>query len=239
MVFYEAPKAPVSEVIRNLRTNITYKMNQTGMNTFLITSSSPEEGKSFITSNLGIAFSQSRKKVLIIDCDLRRGKQHKIFGVDNTYGLSQALENNRIKRENLSLNIEIDNLVQNTEVDNLFVIPAGRVPDNPAELFENGRFDVIFEFLKDKYDVILFDVPPINIVTDTMTLCNKADGVIILCSIGQTKSDVLLETKEKIESMEGNIIGVVVNKMPTERMKAYTKEYTKYSTDGSKIIFRK
>ena len=96
MIIHEAPKSPVSEAIRSLRTSIMYKMTKTGVKSFLVTSSSIEDGKSRIISNLGIAFSQSKQKVLIIDADLRRGRQHSIFNVDNVYGLAQALDNKQI-----------------------------------------------------------------------------------------------------------------------------------------------
>ena len=105
--------------------------------------------------------------------------------------------------------------------------PAGAVPHNPSELFENSQFDLILDNVKNKFDVILFDAPPINIVTDSMILCNKADGDVLVCAIEKTKSEALVETKKKIENMGGNIIGVVVNKMPMDKMKEYAKRLWK------------
>lgn len=229
MIIHEAPKSPVSEAIRTLRTSLTYKMTQTGAKTFLVTSSSTEDGKSCIISNLAIAFSQSKQKVLIIDSDLRKGRQHNIFGVNNEYGLSQALSNKDINKNNENLDFEINKLIKKTEIDNVSIIPSGIVPHNPSELFENSQFNIIIENVRNKFDVILFDAPPINIVTDSMILCNKADGVILVCAIEKTKSEALVETKKKIQSMGGNILGVVINKMPIDKMKEYTKDYGKYS----------
>ncbi len=229
MVVHEAPKSPVSEAIRTLRTSITYKMNQTGIKKFLITSSSTEDGKSWLVSNLAIAFSQSRQRVLIIDCDLRKGRQHRIYNVDNIYGLSQALESKTLNRENLNVHIEVKKLIQQTEISNVSIIPAGIVPHNPSELIKHEQFDIILEQVKDEFDIILFDAPPINVVTDCLILCNKADAVILTCAIEKSKRDALVEAKKKIESMGGNIIGVVVNRMPMERMKEYAKNYSKYS----------
>ena len=229
MIIHEAPKSPVSEAIRTLRTSLTYKMTQTGAKTFLVTSSSTEDGKSCIISNLAIAFSQSKQKVLIIDSDLRKGRQHNIFSVNNEYGLSQALSNKDINKNNENLDFEINKLIKKTEIDNVSIIPSGIVPHNPSELFENSQFNIIIENVRSKFDVILFDAPPINIVTDSMILCNKADGVILVCAIEKTKSEALVETKKKIQSMGGNILGVVINKMPIDKMKEYTKDYGKYS----------
>lgn len=229
MIIHEAPKSPVSEAIRTLRTSLTYKMTQTGAKTFLVTSSSTEDGKSCIISNLAIAFSQSKQKVLIIDADLRKGRQHNIFAVNNEYGLPQALSNKDINKDNENLDFEINKLIKKTEIDNVSIIPSGIVPHNPSELFENSQFNIIIENVRSKFDVILFDAPPINIVTDSMILCNKADGVILVCAIEKTKSEALVETKKKIQSMGGNILGVVINKMPIDKMKEYTKDYGKYS----------
>lgn len=234
MIIHEAPKSPVSEAIRSLRTSIMYKMTKTGVKSFLVTSSSIEDGKSWIISNLGIAFSQSKQKVLIIDADLRRGRQHSIFDVDNVYGLAQALDNKQINEENENLDAEIEKLIKKTEIDNVYLIPAGIVPHNPSELFENDQFDVILNYIRDKFDIILFDAPPINIVTDSMILCNKADGVILVCTIEKSRREALVETKKKILNMGGNIIGCVINRMPIDKMREYTKEYGKYS--GNEII---
>ena len=95
---------------------------------------------------------------------------------------------------------------------------------------------MILDNVKNKFDVILFDAPPINIVTDSMILCNKADGVVLVCAIEKTKSEALVETKKKIENMGGNIIGVVVNKMPIDKMKEYAKDYGRY-TDNQIIKY--
>lgn len=230
MIIHEAPKSVVSEAIRTLRTSITYKMSKTNTKTFLVTSSSTEDGKSWIISNLAIAFAQSKQKVLIIDCDLRRGRQHHIFNVNNDNGLSSALDNKNINNENEYVGLEIEKIVQKTGIEGVSIIPSGVVPHNPSELFENNQFNIILENVKDKFDVILFDAPPVNVVTDSMILCNKADGVILVCAVEKTKCDPLLETKKKIENMGGKILGVVVNRMPMEKMKEYSKDYSKYSS---------
>ena len=234
LIIHEAPKSPVSEAIRTLRTNITYKMTKSHDKVFLITSSSMEEGKSWVVSNLAIAFTQSKQKVLIIDADLRKGRQSSIFSIDNSYGLSNALDNSNINLDNNNLDEEIQKAIFKTNIDNLYVMPSGIFPSKPSELLENSQFDIILNNLKDKFDIILFDAPPINIVTDSMILCNKADSVIIVCAIGKTKRESLIETKKKIKSMGGNILGVIVNKMPMDKLKEYTKDYTKYS--NNKII---
>lgn len=228
MIVHNAPKSPVSESIRNLRTNIMYKKNKTNAKSILFTSSATEDGKSWVISNLAIAFAQSKQKVLIIDCDLRRGRQYEIFSIDNSFGLTSILEDKMICIDNVYLNQEMHKLIKKTEIDNVFVIPSGIVPNNPSELLENNEFSTIVNYVYDKFDIILFDSPPINVVTDTMILCNKADGVIMVCAIEKSRRNALVETKKKIEDMGGNILGVVINRMPMNKMKEYTKVYSKY-----------
>ena len=234
LIIHEAPKSPVSEAIRTLRTSITYKMTKNHDKVFLITSSSIEEGKSWVVSNLAIAFTQSKQKVLIIDADLRKGRQANIFSLDNSYGLANILDNSKITIDNPNLDEEIKKSIFKTQIANLFVMPSGIFPSKPSELLENKQFDIILEKLKSEFDIILFDAPPINIVTDSMILCNKADSVIVVCAIGKTKRESIIETKKKIISMGGSILGVVINKMPIDKLKEYTKDYTKYN--NNKII---
>lgn len=238
MIIHEAPKSPVSEAVRTLRTNLTYKMNKTGEKVFLITSSSSGEGKSWTSSNLAISFVQSKQKVLLIDADLRKGRQHQVFSLDNSIGLSNILDNRKICKDSVYLDEEVDKLIQKTEIDNLYVIPSGMVPHNPSELLESEQFSVVLENLRNKFDVIFVDAPPANIVTDSIVLCTKVDGVILACAMGKAKREALLDTKEKILNVGGNILGVVINKMPTDKMKEYTKDYSRY-TEGQIIKYTK
>ncbi len=231
LIIHEAPKSPISEAIRTLRTNLTYKMNKTGENMFLITSSALGEGKSWTASNLSIAFTQSKQRVLLIDADLRKGRQHEIFDVDNTTGLSSVLDSRKICKGSVYLDEEMDKLIKPTGIENLFVIPTGITPHNPSELLESHQLEAILENVKDKFDVIIVDAPPANIVTDSIVLCNKVDGVIFTCAIGKARRETLLETKEKILNVGGNILGVVINKMPMEKMKYYAKDYSHYTSN--------
>lgn len=227
-IIHEAPRSPVSEAIRSLRTNIMYKMTKSNSKVFLITSSYSDEGKSWISSNTAISFTQSKQKVLLIDADLRRGRQHNIFNLTNDIGLANALSNKKICKDSVYLDEEVNKLIKETDIDNLYVITSGNVPHNPSELLENKQFDAIISHLREKFDIIIIDAPPINIVTDSLILCGKVDGVILACAINKSKRDLLLETKKKIIAIGGNIIGVVVNRMPMEKMKEYTRNYSRY-----------
>lgn len=235
MLALNMPKSPAAEAFRSLRTNIVYKMHEKNIKTFLFTSPSTQDGKSFIVSNLAVAFSQSKHKVLIIDCDIAKKRQTSVFKADNTNGLTKALEDKNINIENENVHAEIDKLIQQTEINNVYIISCG-VSSSTEDLFDTPQMDIILDIVKKDFDIILLDSPPINIVSDTMSLCKKVDGVIVVCSIEKSKTTEILEMKSTITSMGGNIIGAVVNRMPMKKMKAYTKGYYSYTHSTSLTV---
>ena len=237
-IMHDAPRSIVSEAIRTLRTNLSYKMSQTGDKVFLITSSASGEGKSCIASNLAISFTQSNSKVLLMDCDLRKGRQNQIFSVNSNVGLIDAIDNKKICPDSVYIDEEIENFIQPTYIPNLFTIASGNIANNPSELLEDKKFDAILQSLKNKFDIIIIDAPPINIITDSMILCSKVDGVIIVCAAGITKRESLVDTKKTILNVGGKIVGVVLNRMPSDKIKDYSKNYTKYCDDKIVKVYR-
>lgn len=238
MIVLDMPKSPAAEAIRSLRTNIVYKMHEHNLKTFLFTSPSTQDGKSFIVSNLAVAFSQSRHKVLVIDCDVTKKRQTNVFNVDNSNGLTKALENKNISAENPNVKAEINKIIQETEINNVYIIPSG-LSSSTEELYDTPQMDTILNTVKEDFDIIILDSPPINIVSDTMSLCKKVDGVVGVCAIERSKTTELLEMKNTITSMGGNIIGMVVNRMPMSKLKAYTKSYHAYTHSNSLTIKNK
>lgn len=231
IIVHEMPKSPIAESIRLLRTNLSFLCNSEKM-TFLLTSSMPGEGKTWVSSNLAIAFAQANKKVLLIDADLRKGRLHKVFNKYNKIGFSDFLNDLRKIKNDVELQTEIlKKLVLSTEVENLSLLPSGMVPPNPSELLEECDFEAILELLKTEYDVIIIDMPPVSIVTDSLVLCDKVDYVILVASVEQTKKDMLLNSKKSIQQVGGRLAGVVLNKMPIGRRKDYNQYYQKYSSD--------
>ena len=154
LIICKDPKSSMSEAIRTLRTNLQFASVDKKIKTILVTSSVPGEGKSFVAANLAVAFADSGSKVLLVDCDIRKGRQHTIFGLHNKKGLSNLLLQN--------VSEVYSNYINTTEVKNLDIIFKGITPPNPSELLNSDKNKQLVSFLKDQYDIIIFDSAPIN-----------------------------------------------------------------------------
>ena len=203
LVIHNRPKANISEDIRTIRTNLQFTANKEDVKVLLVTSSIPGEGKSFISSNLGAAFAGTGESTLIIDSDLRLGRIHKIFGVSNKNGLSNLLvEDNTV---------DCAEYIKKTEIPNLYVIPRGTVPPNPSELLNSQNAKKIVDFLRKKFDHIIFDGVPVNGLPDSLIVAGLVDRVIIVAAAGYTKIEELNDAKKALEKIDANIAGVVLN----------------------------
>lgn len=218
LVIVSKPKGAASEAIRTLRTNLQFTFVDNDVKVVLVTSSIPGEGKSFISANLSGAFALSNMKVLLIDCDLRKGRQNKIFDIKEEKGLSNLLLDD-IKN--------YKKYVHKTEVDNLFVLPGGIVPPNPSELLASDKNQDLLNLLKKEYDLIIMDCPPVNAVTDALVLAKLADEVVIVSAYKKTPMDLLVTTKKLLENSGAKIAGVVVNQMKQNKNKYYYNKYYK------------
>ncbi len=217
LVLRARPKSNISEDIRTIRTNLQFISPDDESKVILITSSIPGEGKSFISSNLAVAFSQIDKDVLIIDSDLRLGRIHKIFEVSNEKGFSNMLVEDDPSNYSKYL--------KKTKVPNVYVITRGTVPPNPSELLSSQNAKKILEILKKSFDYIIFDGVPINGLPDSLIVAGLVDRVVLVTSIGYTSIDELNEAKKALEKIDAPIAGVVVNKVnPTKRGK-YSNYY--------------
>lgn len=217
LIVQRDPKSPVSEVFRTLRTNIQFMNSQKGLKTLLVTSTMPGEGKSWVTANLAATFAQAGKRVILIDADMRKGRQFNIFGVRPKPGLSNYLSNiDETGRENKS---GISHYVQETEIDNLFLIPAGNVPPNPSELLVSEKMMEMIMELKEVCDLVIFDGTPSTLVTDSIILSRFVDSTIIVAEYKSTKMEDLNRIKKDILNVGGHIAGIVLNKIPASAKK--------------------
>ena len=217
------PKSPISEVFRSLRTNIQFMNSKKELKTLLVTSTLQSEGKSWITSNLAVTFAQAGKKVVIVDADMRKGRQYNIFGVAPRPGLSNYLSGiDENGKENGS---DILRYIKETDVENLYIIPAGNVPPNPSELLISDRMMQLFDTLKEICDIVLFDGTPSLLVTDAVILSRMVDSTIIVTAHKETKIDNLQKVKKDIENVGGKIAGVIVNKIPISAKKYESTYY--------------
>lgn len=213
---YKEPKSVIAEQYRNIRTSIQYSNLDKKLKTILVTSSTKNEGKTITTTNLAVNFAAiDKKKVLIIDCDLRNPSIHKEFGITNVGGLTDLL----IEKNN------IENYIKTTEIDNLHVLTAGVIPPNPSEILASKLMKDLLNNLKEMYDYIFIDTPPIGIVMDAGTLANKVDASILVVKSNGVEFKQLEETKRKLDAVNANIIGVVLNAYKSEKDNNYYYAY--------------
>ena len=185
--------------------------------TILVTSSDKNEGKTTTVSNLAVSFANLNKKVLLIDCDLRNASIHKMFRLNNIYGLTDILAKDRA----------VDKCIQETELENLYVLTAGAIPPNPAEILSSEKMKNLIEDLKNIYDYIFIDTPPIGLVTDAGVLSSFIDGVVLVVKSESVEKKYLEETKKKLDAVDARILGAILNSYKSEQ-----KDYKYYSYYG-------
>ena len=217
LVIQTKPKSNISEDIRTIRTNLQFTSSDEESKVILITSSIPGEGKSFISSNLATAFSQTGESTLLIDCDLRLGRVHKIFGVSNDKGFSNLLVGQNV--------VDCAEYIKKTSIPDLYVIPRGTIPPNPSELLNSSNTKKIINFLRENFDHIIFDGPPINGLPDSLVMAQLVDRVVLVTTVGYTKIDELNEAKKALEKIDANIAGIIVNKTPGTKRGKYSNYY--------------
>ena len=224
------PKSPVSEVFRTLRTNIQFMSTNKKLQTLLITSTFPSEGKSWVASNLAVTFAQAGNKVILIDADMRKGRQYTIFGVSPRPGLSNYLSGIDIQNPD---DIDISKYIQKTEVENLLIMPAGNIPPNPSELLVAPQMVKLLEDLKEVCDIIIIDGTPCELVTDSIILSRIVDSTVVVTAHKETRKDNLEKIIKNIQNVGGHLAGVVINKMPVSAKKYNEKYYYNMGTAPS------
>lgn len=200
---YNNPKSHIAEAYRILRTNIEFSNIDKNIKTILVTSAQQNEGKSTAISNLASTFaSLENKKVLIIDCDLRNPSVHKMFNVSNISGLTDVLTGQK----------DIEKCIEKTKVKNLDILKAGKIPPNPSEILQSKKMRNFMEVIKEYYDYIFIDSPPVGIVTDASILAQYADGTILLVAANEADIEAVKVAKERLEGVNANILGAILNK---------------------------
>lgn len=211
------PKSMFSESIKSIRTNLQFSAIDKELKTILLTSPEAGNGKSFVSANLAIAYAQDGKKVLIIDCDLRRGRQHEIFNIMNqtNSGYSNLILN--YKEE-----IKLSRYVVKTEVKNIDLIPTGPTPPNPIELLASKNNEEVIRELRKHYDIIILDCPPILGISDTQVMLKHADANVVVVSSGETPIELLERSKKVFETANSKIDGVIINKASVKGSSYYS-----------------
>ncbi|WP_201006202.1 CpsD/CapB family tyrosine-protein kinase [Paenibacillus glycanilyticus] len=208
------PSSIVSEAYRTLRTNIQYSSVDSSIQLLMVTSAQAGEGKSTVICNLAVAYAMEGKRVLLIDTDLRKPSVHRIFSQTNRQGLTSLLTGMSTLEE----------VVRDSGVDNLSLITSGATPPNPAELLGSTRMKTLVDELRESYDLILFDTPPVLAVTDSLIISSLSDGVLLVIHAGKVKKAFVRKAKEKLDFVQSRIIGAVFNQMKRQDI-AYMKYY--------------
>jgi capsular exopolysaccharide synthesis family protein len=220
------PRSPVAEAFRSLRTNVTYTALDTPLRRILITSATPQEGKTTISSNLAVVMAQGEGKVVLVDADLRRPQVHKKFGLNNQVGLSDLFLLQR------PLDSLPQGVIQSCEVPRLGVVTSGKIPPNPSELLTSRKMTQFLDLLNAEYDVVLIDTPPMLTVTDAAALAAGMDGVVLVAKPGVTKLRDFRQMLELLQTVGARTLGVVLNEVNAGSRKYgyyYSRYYTKYT----------
>lgn len=216
LISMEEPKAPASEAYRMLKTNLQY-FNFTDFNqVFVVTSSVTKEGKTTTTANLGITLAQSDAKVLLIDCDLRKPRLHKLFNLSNAQGLTSVFKKEKA----------IGEVIQHFDkVNNLDIITSGEIPPMPLELLESHAMSQILETLKDVYDYILIDAPPLLSAADACVLSKKSDGVILVVGANNSKIPEIKTAISSLQKVDAKILGTILTQVDSNKNNNYHYNY--------------
>ena len=210
-------KSPVSEAYRSIRTSIQFAGAGKQLKLISFTSATPGEGKSTTISNMAIAMAQDNKKVLLIDCDLRKPIQHKKFGLQNR-GLTNFI----------ATETPLDELIQSEVFSNLDVLPSGPIPPNPSELLGSEKMAELLQTVAERYDYVLLDMPPVLVVTDATVLSARVDGIVFVVASGAVTPEEVKQSKQRLLQSGANVLGVILNKMESKHGSGYGYYYYYY-----------
>jgi polysaccharide biosynthesis transport protein len=219
------PRSPAAEAYRTLRTNIEFASVDAPAKTILVTSAIPGEGKTTTAANLAAVFAQAGHSTLLVDADLRKPGVHKIFGLQNTQGLTNLLRSDEVM---------VQDLVQATEQEHLSILTTGPLPPNPSELLRSSRMRTVMDRLAASAELIVVDSPPLQAVTDAAILSSLVDGTVLVIDAGRTRSGAVRNGREALAKVGARVLGVALNRM-SESMSGdyyYYDYYGGYGADG-------
>jgi capsular exopolysaccharide synthesis family protein len=205
------PRSPAAEAYRTLRTNLQFTSLDHPLHTLLATSTAPDEGKSTTLANLAVTMAQAEQQVILVDCDLRRPSLHTLFGASNESGLTNMI----LATE------DAPPPLQDVGVPGLSLLASGPLPPRPADILGSRRMEQVIARLRGMADVVLFDTPPVIAVTDAAVLATRVDGVLLVFQAGKTRRDRARRTREILEKVKANVVGVVLNGAALEQGYGY------------------
>lgn len=209
-VVEKQPKSVAAEAYRSLKTNIQYSSFDKEYKTIVVTSANPGEGKSTTAGNLALTLAEGEAKVLLVDCDMRKPSMHKNFRVTNTYGISDVL----LQKQKV---MDVAHMYNK----NLSIITAGKIPPNPAEMLASKAMTLFLKEMKEHFDYIVLDTPPVQAVADAQILSTKVDGTLVVVRAGVTKKDDVHNSVASLKKVNANIIGTVLHAVDNSKNKYY------------------
>lgn len=220
LIVQREPRSIQAEAFRSIRTSLLLSFDSPARKALIFSSPLSKDGKSAVISNLGLALAQAHKRVIIVDSDLRKPRQQEIFKVDYTWGLTHFL----------SSIVDASEIIRPTPFTNLFVVPSGISPADPLEIMFSDKMKAFINFLKQQFDFVLFDSPPVLAVSDALVLGKQLDGLILVVRAGQTPVNALKQARNKIEDHKINCLGVIINGVSLlEQEGYYARQYYHYS----------
>jgi capsular exopolysaccharide synthesis family protein len=211
-----------AEAIRRVRTAVQFSTAEEGCRLVLVTSSQPTEGKSLMAANLAISLSQAGQRVLLIDADMRKPRQHELMKVKQAPGLSDLLVGNA----------KANDAMRRTESKTLWVMPSGPHPPNPAELLNSGRFRSLLSTLGEHFDWVILDSPPVMAVTDASVIAHLTTGVVFVLGSEQVNRHVARNAVEQLRASKATILGAILNRVDVKRNPYYYANYYKHEYAG-------
>ncbi|MEQ8767957.1 MAG: polysaccharide biosynthesis tyrosine autokinase [Planctomycetota bacterium] len=219
LITHSNPKSVISEAYRGIRTNLSFGALGGDRRVVLVTSSNPGEGKSLSSSNLAVALAQGGNRTLLVDADFRKPRIHKIFNMDNAMGITNTLGQSQIP---------LDEVIRNTPVESLYLLTSGPIPPNPSELLGSQRMRQVLQQLREKFDFVVFDSPPVNFVTDASVLSQLVDCTVLIVHAGETRSRTAQRAVEQLRTVGSNLGGVILNNVDLHRGGGSYRYYYQY-----------
>jgi capsular exopolysaccharide synthesis family protein len=226
------PKSSLAEALRNVRTNLIFSFVESHQKAMVITSPGPMEGKTFVSSNLAVTMAQMGRRVVLIDADMRKPSVNKVFGISLKPGLSDLILGR----------CKLNDAMQQTPVKSLRVISAGTIPPNSSELLTSTIMQKLLNYLRDRFDYLIFDTPPILVVTDAAVLSGILDGTVLVIKASETTREAAQRALERLSEVHSRPLGVVLNQVDFRRERYhynyYYSNYYYYSDEGDKRVRR-
>jgi len=216
LVVRDEPKSPAAEAIRSLRTNLQFASIERKLQTVMITSAAPAEGKTALAGNLAASLAMSGSKTIVVGADLRKPSIHEVFGLRQSPGVTNVLVGTA----------SVDDVLQDADVPNLKVLASGPIPPNPAELIGSKAMEQLVEELRERADMVIFDATPVLAVTDATLLSRAMDGVLVVVAMKMTPREIVRRACEELRQAKANILGIVANRISmTKRTDYYYYAY--------------